>query len=1055
MKRKLLLVICTLVIAIAGAIGLSACSKVREILLKAPENIAYDGTYITWDKVDNAEYYMVQIGNAEAARSNSTTYFYEANGELFDVTVSSVLGETQESTSVTFKPLATIAEVFVGNDGSISWDTVSGANAYQISINGTVLANNITDTRYTELPEGSNRVKVKPVVSGDNTFYSFWSAEKDVYIYSVPTNVRYDGVSLTWQGNAASYEVNVNGKVSTVTGNSMDYDSENRDFNVTIKALGNYTSTYDSKTVSEDFYYLDTVKELKVEDGIVKWDAVERAESYKVRVNGVVQNAVITDTQYDKLPSGRSNDVQVMPVNESGNYFSSWSAEKTIYILDTPTVNWNNDLELDGEANNNLTWNAVNSANGYMARIALPDGTTETETFSSVQRALAHAYTDVGVYKVEIKATAAVGSADFYDSKYSEAYTIERLVAPKAAAKDFIVSNRDSLAQGFTVNFVPVSGASRYQLYRDGALRDGKTTTGTAITETGIVDSSAISEQHFTYMVRSMGSYNASRREVKLPCLSEDALSFDITVLAAPQSPTMNGFMLSWNPVSNSSGYSVAFAGQTVTAQAETFDLEILNAGSYSVTVCARGNGSDVLASNFSSPVAIERLQAPTNIKIMAGDENNGTLEYDEVANALSYQVFLDLSQQALDETSWDNMYQFIETDGTTLNMIAVANYYNNNHTLYYMTSQASPTQQFIRLAAPEFPEGVFADSNLMVWNAPDNINTSEYTPTYRVYSAKDEQIGGGDVNGTRFDISYLEGGKSYTFLIKAIGNDTKYLDSEYSIAITVYKLATPEFTIQNGQYVWQGVANASSYYMEIDGVMVTADFHVSGSTYAYTPRYTQRGDHQVTLKAIGDARNNLDSGTFLFTQRAEILTAPEIDYEYSADTVVSGGKIIVTVTKQSPNCAGYQYEVAGQTITSAETSVEKLMENTGTYTIRVKALGGSFDSDGVYYVDSDYAGGNSGYQITLLARPGGFSINSDGVIKWNNVQNAYGYEYQISFDGGAFSEITSTGYNTLDPIPNYRQYHTITIKVRAKGNATGTVITSDWVEWTWTNSQI
>lgn len=1053
MKKKLLILFLSIVGTVMLALGLASCSKVQEILLKAPENITYDGTYITWDKVDDAEYYMVQIGNAEAARSNSTTYYYEANGESFDVTVSSVLGETQESASVTFKPLATIEEVFVGNDGSLSWDAVNGANAYQISVNGTVLTNNITDTRYTELPEGSNRVKVKPVVSGDNTFYSFWSEEKDVYIYSAPVNVRYDGTTLTWQGNAASYEVNVNGKVSTVTGNSMDYNSENRDFNVTVKALGNYSSTYDSKTVSEDFYYLETVKELIVEDGIVKWDAVDRAESYRIRINGVTQSAVLTDTQYDGLPSGRSNDVQVMPVNESGNYFSSWSAEKTIYILDTPTVSWNNDLELDGEANNNLTWNAVNSANGYMARITLPDGTTKTETLSAAQMAFAHAYSDVGVYKVEVKATAAVGSADFYDSKYSEPYTIERLAAPKAATQNFIVSNRDSLAQGFTVNFVPVSGASSYQLYRDGVLRDGKMTTGVAITETGIVDTSTIAEQHYTYTVRSMGSFNASRREVKLPCLSEESLSFDITVLAAPQSLDMNGFTLSWASVSNSNGYSVAYAGQTFTAQAETYDLSILNAGSYSVTVCARGNGSNVLASNFSSPVEIERLQAPTNIKITSAE--NGTLTHDQVANATSYQAFIDLSEQALDENAWNNMYQFIETDGTTLLMIAVANYWNDNHTLYYMTSQSSPTQQFIRLAAPKFPEGVFADSNLMVWNAPSNINTSEYTPTYRVYSAIDEQIGGGDLNGTRYDISALEGGKSYTFLVKAIGNDTQYLDSDYSVAITVYKLAKPEFTIQNGQYVWQGVANASSYYMEIDGVMVTADFHVSGSTYAYTPRFTQAGDHQVTLQAIGDARNNLDSAVFTFTQRAEILTAPEIDYKYSSDTVVSGGKITVTVTKQSPNCAGYQYEIAGQTTTSQATNAEKVIENTGTYTVRVKALGGAFDSYGVYYVDSAYAGGNSGYQITLLARPDGFSINSDGVIKWNNVQNAYGYEYQISFDGGEFSDITSTGYNTLDPIANYRQYRMITIKVRAKGNATGTVITSDWVEWTWTNSQV
>lgn len=153
------------------------------------------------------------------------------------------------------------------------------------------------------------------------------------------------------------------------------------------------------------------------------------------------------------------------------------------------------------------------------------------------------------------------------------------------------------------------------------------------------------------------------------------------------------------------------------------------------MAVCARGNGADVLASNFSSPVTIQRLQAPTNIKITA--DNNGSIDWDDVANATGYQVFLDLSENALDTDGWDNMYQFIETDGTTVNVLAVANYYNDNHTLYYMTSQKSPTQQFIRLAAPVFPEGVFADSNQMVWNASANINTAEYTPTYRIYSSE------------------------------------------------------------------------------------------------------------------------------------------------------------------------------------------------------------------------------------------------------------------------------------------------------------------------------
>lgn len=181
----------------------------------------------------------------------------------------------------------------------------------------------VTDTRIATLPEGSNRVKVKPVVSGDSTFYSSFSPEVNVSIYSAPANVRYDGTALIWTGSSSAYEVTVNGISKEVTGNSFAYNSENRDFTVEVKALGNHTSTYNSKSVSEEFHYLDTVTELFVEDGIVKWNTVDGAAGYRIKIGGVVQKAVFKETQYEGLASGWSQEIAVMPYNESGNYFSS------------------------------------------------------------------------------------------------------------------------------------------------------------------------------------------------------------------------------------------------------------------------------------------------------------------------------------------------------------------------------------------------------------------------------------------------------------------------------------------------------------------------------------------------------------------------------------------------------------------------------------------------------------------------------------------------------------------------------------------------------------
>lgn len=1049
MKRKILLILFSVIAVVAGALALSACNKVEDMLYSAPENIAYDGQYLTWSKVENANHYTVSIDGGDAARSNSTTYAYTSN-DTFEATVTAVFDKTEKSTSVTCKPLATIENIEISDNGEISWSAVAGANAYSLTINSTTATT--TETRYTQLPEGSNRVKVKPIVSGDNTYYSAWSSEVNIYIYNQPTNVKYDGTALTWTGNSSEYEVAINNVSQNVTGNSFTYNSENRDFSVEIKAVGNHTSTYDSKTAQEEFHYLDTVTAIYVEDGIVKWNAVQGAEGYKIKVGGIEQKVIVENTEYTNLASGRSQDIAVMPFNNSGNYFSSWSAEKTVYILDTPTISWNNDLELDGEANNNLTWNAVNAADGYTVRLIKDGGTPEISTYSDVQRAFANAYSNVGVYAVEVKANASSASADYYDSKYSAPITIERLAAPKAVATDFIVSNRDNLANGFTVNYVQVNGASGYQLYKDETLVSGKYTTSAALTDTNVAKADIITEQHYTYYIRSMGGVKtvSGNTYVTLPCLTAEALSFDITVQAVPQNLTMSGYTISWDAVAGNNGYVVAYGGTSVTAQTESYDLSTLNAGTYSVTICARGNGSNVLASNSSSPVAIQRLEAPTEIKISA--ENNGTLKWKDVSNATSYQAFLDLSSTPLNENAYSNMYQFIETNGTTLSMLAVANYYNDNRTLYYMTSQTSPTQQFIRLAAPTFPEGAVANSIELLWSAPANINTSEYTPTYQVFSAIGEQIGGGVQNGTKFNIEYLEGGRSYNFYVKAIGNDTKYLDSDYSVVISVTKLATPELTISNGQYVWNSVASASSYYLEIDGKKVSDEFHVSGSQYFYTPRFTTDGNHIVKLKAVGDGRGNLDSAEYVYTQKTQILLAPVIEYSYSSDSFVVGGSITVNITTPSANCSGYQYEIAGQTVTSAELSYSKVIQNTGNYAIRVKALGGAFDGNDIYYIDSQYAGGSATDVIVLLGAPSlsSFSITSDGVLQWTAVSGTNNYEYQISYDGSEFGEVKTTGYNNIN-IANHTSYNTIKVKVRAKG--TGNVISSEWVVYTWTNS--
>ncbi len=1054
MKKKNFIVLLSFVIlTICTIFGFAGCKKDDVEGLYKPTNITYDGARLTWDKVALAEYYTVSINGGEEKRVNTTLYTYENTEAVeFDVTVNAVIDDNSYGSDMHFIPLDTITDITVSESGVLSWTDVAGAGAYRISVNGNVLATDVTEARY-ETAEGSNRIKVRAVVPNDNSYYSLWSEEKQVYVHSAPSSIKYDGETLSWLGNARTYEISVNGMKETVTGTSYTFNSDNRDFTVEVKAIGDHTSSYDSQPTSETFHYLQPATNFVVENGILTWTKVEGAEGYEIRINGVIQKQTVDKASYDQLAAGTSLAVEVRPYNNSGKYFSVWSEVKDIYILESPNVSWNADLELDGEANNNFIWDTVNGAVGYTVEVE-KDGNVTKHDFPIAQTAFAYAYAEIGTYKVRVKAIADIGT-DYYDSKYSTDLTVERLAAPKAANSSYITSDPTDLAKGFTVNYTAVSGASGYQLYKDGVLLDGKYSTVLSISDTNVADDSISAQQEYNYIIRSMGSVKtvSGKTFVTLPCLTKDALSFKITVQAMPTELTMEGFNAKWSAVSGNNGYGIKYSGTVATAASTSYDLSTLKAGSYDVSVCTKGNGGVTLASNYTAPIAVQRLVSPTNIKISYGT-GEGQLGFDNVANAKSYQVFLDESTQALPETAFDNMYQYIRESGTVLHMVAVANYFNDLGTVYYMTSEASPTQQFIRLATPTFPEGVFANSVELVWNTPNNINTAEYTPTYEVYESEVMQTGGVQ-NGTKFNIQYLEGGKSYTFRVKAVGNDSKYLDSDKSVAITVYKLATPTFEIKDGKYCWKGVANASGYVLEIDGVRMNNDIHVSGTEYSYTPNYTEIGEHTVKLYAVGDGFNNINSDSVNYTQVVKACLAPEIEFSYSNEYFVNGGSINVSITKTSENCSKYLYEIAGESISSSNLTESKQIESTGTYYVRVKAMGGTFDENDVYYIDSQFTGGGTGYSITLLAPPtiSSFSLNSDGAVKWATITGASGYDYQLSYDGGEYGEVIHTGTASLNElIANYKNYGTIKIRVRAGGNGENT-ITSAWVEWIWSNT--
>lgn len=1092
MRKNRSLIVALIVFAAVLALCLVACDKVQEIMLEAPADVYYDGQYLTWNKVD-ADYYTVSINGGEAQRVNSTTYAYTSSETDFDVTVSSVKGEASKSVSKTFHKLAAIEQLNVHNDGTVWWDAVAGASAYEVQVNGQVVGQ-VTDVTYDGLSAGNNRVKVRPIVSGDNSFWSLWSDEKRVNVYAAPSNIKYDGTVITWSGNAPSYEVCINNDVNVVTKPSFEYISNNVDFDVEIKAIGDYTTTFDSSVTSESFKYLSPVRDLSVENGNLVWGEVENAKGYKVHIyeDGTTGNVyTVSGTEFTALAAGKSFNVEVLPYNDEGNYFSTWSAPKTVRILETPVVTWETALNPDGVATNNLTWQVVTGAIDYMVEFTDPEGkTTLSATANKIE--FGNAFSMVGEYKIRVMAMAADGGVS-YDSKYTKDIKVIRLPAPTAPKSNFIVSDASDLSEGMTINFNQVGGAYGYRLYKDGEPVQSVASNVSSFTVNNIVDGGNLAGSEIEYSVQSVGqtpsqSANANNGfTVTLDSLTDSSLKAEVNVLPAPawnddKTQNIAGTTLRWNAVGGAvNGYTVRYNSSKVAVNDGTSVplTEILTtAGSYEVAICARGDGAGTLASNYNPAIDVQRLATPTGLHVLS--ENDGTLTFTNYAidNATygGYRVTVSSETTTRTYESLTNFYAAISTAGSTVYVVYVGNRWVEN--TYYLESLPSTAKTFIRLAAPTFSENSLSTQEYLTWNAP--VNISGYSPEYTIFADK---IANPNERDRSFDLSFLEAGE-HIFSIQAVGDGQTYITSEPSVEIKFTKLETPQIKVTGDGYRWNSVQNATSYQLHIGNTLKYSVNHGTGGQYGYMPEYGDVGTYTVKLEAVGNGSaslsaesiNTISSDALTFEQKVTKLSAPTLSARYSDSAYVSNGRIIADITTASTLQSGYnilrradgtmpaisyQFEVGTSLISDDGTCVEVTINSPGTYAVKAKAVGGIFGvvdsvsvtSDGVSPADTVFhttSESSNTSTIYLLGVPtrGNLTANAgNGYISWGLVSNSLGYEYYIVADGVAIrgsadSPESASGSSAV--IEQYKQYNSITIYVRAKGNGT-THISSAW----------
>ncbi|MBR5987149.1 MAG: hypothetical protein IK037_01140, partial [Clostridia bacterium] len=416
-----------------------------------------------------------------------------------------------------------------------------------------------------------------------------------------------------------------------------------------------------------------------------------------------------------------------------------------------------------------------------------------------------------------------------------------------------------------------------------------------------------------------------------------------------------------------------------------------------------------------------------------------------------SYAAVFDNDDEQVPVNKNDNIQSRITTKGTTLYMISVADYYNMAGNVYYMTSRPSETKTFIKLDVPTFGDPAFTNTQF-VWNKPTNINERVYAPSYEVYEGIELQ--NGEINGTSMDISYLTAG-TYTFKVKAIGNGTQYINSDESAPMTITKLATPAVSLAHneegyGVYEWKAVVDGTKYNVTIDGVNKGTFDHETDKTYQFKPDFNRIKTYVVSVVAIGDnGFNTINSDPWTIEQKVDQLAEPDFEIGYSADAFTDEGNIVVDITRESPHAAGYCYSVGGADASKVglgSTHFEKCPSSVGTYKVAVYALGGDYDEKGTFYIDSQRHGGNSSYQITLLAEPNADSIkiSQDGKLSWATISGTSRYAISITVEGVEYlakTTVSQPGYLIEDYVADVKGKN-FAVTVQALGNGT-TVISS------------
>lgn len=801
---------------------------------------------------------------------------------------------------------------------------------------------------------------------------------------------------ITWNTDVTYSKYNV--YIDHGTDNSINYFGETGNtlqLNISALSTGEHTVYVEaipaegylpsSDYNSFAFTKLGRVSNIKLENGVITWDAVEDAGSYSISGNGIVNEIVNTNSCTPDLAQVQiSNIYSIVALGNGVNSINSQSA--SVQMINK--VEAVSDLKVvDGV----ITWQKESSIvyNFYVDDVKIDN--IETYNFAGLEE---------DVYaKLHIIGT----RAGYFDSDISNIFYIKKLgkvanVTISSTDKTTYVISWDAVenASGYIVRY----NGTNYPVSKDnnsctviGELLGGDYTITVQAISAGS-DVLTDGEKNYNYI-------NGDQSEIKA-----------FSKLSTPTDISITSERLTWTNPSTAivSYYELQYALDVAGDKAWTTralsdstsaDLSFIStAGTYLVKLRAVSVGADILSSDYSTESSIVKLSAVSNLKV-----SNGEIVWDSASSdpdAYTYDVSVYTKDEGI-EIPYGEIATGVTANSYTIpNMSTELEYYLKvkvrNAQGLELPSEYTSELKVIKLIAP---------LNFMVANAKATWSRASYLDaTYRLSLVKADDSSTPELydrgaEDLLFDIpTTLDAKTKYNLKIMAKGTldsaDTMmgYLNSDYSAELELYKLASiSNLRVEDGLVKWDLTHNAEDEYQPVDFFII---LYKNGDTLTSQDYVLATNETSLDLSSIDTGTYKIEfyvrgDGAYILNSNVSLLGEAEPIKKLATPTGIRMEKGVLVWDEvdnsTEVNYVLYNDDVQFITKTASDRAYYPEAETNIEYHISIKAI----------MANAIYSDISESITISKLSKVTGFNIK-DGKFVWNKVENASGYTVVVSY---------------------------------------------------------